>query len=133
MGRLGLAGEAAGTHPSLASAVRAALAWRVADLGPREGAGGTVVNEIQVLCPTVCRKLCYSYRQDCRVMVGPGAEGQMGGTQPMLGWISVDRKEEGAFTSSREGNGHTVGKPEPCSPPSDPSDLHSPLRRFPVL
>lgn len=47
------AGEAAETHPSLGSVVLAALAWRVAeavsDPGSWGGAGGTVVNETQIM------------------------------------------------------------------------------------
>lgn len=54
-----LAGEAANTHLSLGSAAHAALAWRVAepvsDPGSQGGAGGTVVNETQVVCPNVCK------------------------------------------------------------------------------
>lgn len=49
-----------------------------------------------------CANNCYSYRQDCGVVVGPQAEGQMGGTQQTLGWTSVDRKEEGALRVEKE-------------------------------
>lgn len=56
---MSFAGEAANTHRGLGSAVRAALAWRVAepvsDPDSRGGAGGTVVNETQVVCPNVCK------------------------------------------------------------------------------
>lgn len=57
MKRMRFAGEAADTHSSLGSAARAALgvAEPVSDPGSRGGAGGTVMNETQVICPNVCK------------------------------------------------------------------------------